>query len=157
ATLAGLPLAVWFQNLPAYLVPPTGIPIYFNVHPSARVFLFAALVCLVSAQISGLPPALQSLRSGAVAALRQVVRSGTQSGHSGRISGVLVIAEVGLALAALVTLGLFLRSLNGLENTPAGFDHHNVTVARLFLATNNYTPSEEKQFSRQLRERLLES
>jgi len=68
-----------------------------------------------------------------------------------------VVAEVGLALAALVTLGLFLRSLNGLQNTPAGFDHRYVTVSRLFLATNNYTPSEERQFSRQLRERLLES
>jgi predicted permease len=42
-----------------------------------------------------------------------------------------------------------------LENTPAGFDHRNVTVSRLFLATNNYTPTEEQQFSRRLRERLL--
>jgi hypothetical protein len=30
-----------------------------------------------------------------------------------------------------------------------------VTVCRLFLVTNNYTSSEEQQFSRQLRERLL--
>src|SRR5580700_12292200 len=157
ATLAGLPLAVWFQNLPVYLVPPTGIPIYFNIHPSVRVFLFAALVCLVSAQISGFPPAFQSLRRSIVDALKQGGRSDTQSGHSRRISGLLVIAEVGLALAALVTLGLFLRSLYGLQNTAAGFDHRNVTVCRLFLATNNYTPSEEQQFSRQLRERLLES
>ena len=50
-----------------------------------------------------------------------------------------MVAEVGLALAALVTLGLFLRSLYGLQNTPAGFDHRNVTVCRLFLVTNNYT------------------
>jgi len=157
ATLAGLPLAVWFQNLPVYLVPPTGIPIYFNIHPSVRVFLFAALVCLVSAQISGLPPAFQSLRRSIVDALKQGGRSDTQSGHSRRISGLLVIAEVGLAFAALVTMGLFLRSLYGLQNTPAGFDHSNVTVCRLFLATNNYTPIEEQQFSRQLRERLLES
>ena len=55
---------------------------------------------------------------------------------------------MGLAFAALVTLGLFLRSLYGLENTPAGFDHRNVTVSRLFLVTNNYTPAEEQQFSR---------
>src|SRR5580692_601386 len=157
ATLAGLPLAVWFQDLPAYLAPPTGIPVYINVHPSARVFLFAALVCLISAQVSGLPPAFQSLRRGIVDALKQGGRSDTQSGHSRRISGLLVIAEVGLALAALVTMGLFLRSLYGLQNTPAGFDHSNVTVCRLFLATNNYTPIEEQQFSRQLRERLLES
>ena len=157
ATLAGLPLAVWLQNLPVYLVPPTGIPIYFNVYPSARVFLFAALLCLVSAQISGLPPAFQSLRSSVVDALKQGGRGDTQSGHSRRIAALLVIAEVGLALAALVTMGLFLRSLNGLQNTPAGFDSSNVTVCRLFLATNNYTPIEEQQFSRQLRERLLES
>ena len=157
ATLAGLPLALWFQNLPVYLVPPTGVPVYFNVYPSTRVFLFAALVCLVSAQISGLPPAFQSVRSSVVDALKQGGRSDTQSGHSRRISGLLVIAEVGLALAGLVTLGLFLRSLYGLQNTAAGFDHRNVTVCRLFLATNNYAPSEEQQFSRRLRERLLES
>ena len=30
-----------------------------------------------------------------------------------------------------------------------------MTVSRLFLATNNYTPPEEQQFSRRLRERLL--
>ena len=141
ATLAGLPLALWFQDLPVYLVPPTGIPVYFNAHPSARVFLFAALICLASALISGLPPAFQSVRRSVVDALKQGGRGDTQSGHSRRISGLLVVAEVGLAFAALVTLGLFLRSLYGLENTPAGFDHRNVTVSRLFLATNNYTPS----------------
>jgi predicted permease len=119
------------------------------------VFLFAALVCLASALISGLPPAFQSARRSVMNVLRQGGRGGTQSGQSRRISGLLVVAEVGLAFAALVTLGLFLRSLYGLENTPAGFDHRDVTVCRLFLATNNYAPTEEQQFSRRLRERLL--
>ena len=155
ATLAGLPLALWFQDLPVKLVPPTGLPLYFDAHPSVRVFLFAALICLASALISGLPPAFQSVRRGVVDALKQGARGDTQSGHSRRISGLLVVAEVGLAFAALVTLGLFLRSLYGLENTPAGFDHRDVTVCRLFLATNNYAPTEEQQFSRRLRERLL--
>jgi predicted permease len=155
ATLAGFPLAVWSQNVLIYVVPPTGLPVYFDVHPSARVFLFAALVCLSSAVISGLPPALQSVRRSVVDALKQGGRGDTPSGNSRRISGLLVVAEVGLALAALVTFGLFLRSLYGLQNTPAGFDHRNVTVCRLFLMTNNYTPSEEQQFSRRLRERLL--
>ena len=155
ATFAAVPVALWCQNVLVYFVPPTGLPLYFDVHPSARVFLFAALVCLVSALISGLPPAFHSARRSLVDALKQGGKGDTQSGHSRRISGSLVVAEVGLALAALVTLGLFLRSLYGLQNTPAGFDHRNVTVCRLFLMTNNYTPSEEQQFSRRLRERLL--
>ena len=127
----------------------------FNVQPSARVFLFAALVCLASALISGIPPAFQLARRSLVNALKQGGRGGTRSGHAQRISGVLVVAETGLALAALVTLGLFVRSLYGLENTPAGFNHRNVTVCRLFLSTNNYTPSQEQEFSQRLRERLL--
>ncbi|HZT32094.1 MAG TPA: ABC transporter permease [Bryobacteraceae bacterium] len=155
ATLAGLPLALWLENVLIYFVPPTGVPVSFNVQPSARVFLFAALVCLVSALISGIPPAFQLVQRSLVDALRQGGRGGTRSGHAQRISRVLVVAETGLALAALVTLGLFVRSLYGLENTPAGFNHRNVTVCRLFLSTNNYTPSEEQEYSRRLRERLL--
>ncbi len=155
ATIAGLPLALWFQNVLVYFVPPTGLPLHFNVRPSVRVFLFAALVCLASALFSGLPPAFQSVRRSLVDALKQAGRGDTQGGYSRRISGLLVVTEVGLALAALVTLGLFLRSLYGLQNTPAGFDHRNVTVCRLFLVTNNYTASEEQQFSRRLRDRLL--
>jgi len=155
ATLAGLPLALWCQNVLAYVVPPTGLPLHFDVHPSARVFLFAAVVCLASAVISGLPPAFQSVRHSIVDGLKEAGRGDTQSAHSRRISALFVAAQVGLALATLVTLGLFLRSLYGLRNTPAGFDHRNVTVCRLFLVTNSYTPSEEQQFSRRLRERLL--
>src|SRR5580704_11506036 len=155
ATLVGLPLALWVENVLIYFVPPTGVPVSFNVHPSARVFLFAALVCLASALISGIPPAYQLVQRSLVDALKQGGRGGTRSGNARRISGTLVVAETGLALAALVTLGLFVRSLYGLENTPAGFDHRNVTVGRLFLSTNNYTASEEQEFSRRLREHLL--
>ena len=121
---------------------------FLDVHPSPRVFLFAAMVCLASALLSGLPPAFKSVRRNLVDALKQGGRGNTQGEHSRRLSGLLVAVEVGLALAALVTLGLFLRSLHELQNTPAGFDHRNVTVCRLFLVTNNYTPQQEQQFSR---------
>ena len=78
ATRVGLLLALWLQNVLVYFVPPTGLPLCLDVHPSARVFLFAALVCLASALISGLPPAFQSLRRSVVDALKQGGRSGTQ-------------------------------------------------------------------------------
>jgi predicted permease len=155
ATLAALPLALWSQNILIYLVPPTGLPVHLDAHPSARVFLFAAVICLASALISGLAPAVQSVRHSLADTLKQAARGNTGSGRSRRLSGLLVVSEVALALAGLVTLGLFFRSLYGLQNTPAGFDHRNVTVCRLFLVTNNYTAGEEQQFSRRLRERLL--
>ncbi len=117
ATLVGLPLALWLENVLIYFVPPTGVPVSFNVQPSARVFPFAALVCLASALISGIPPAFQLVQRSLLDALKQGGRGGTRSGHAQRISGALVVAETGLALAALVTLGLFVRSLYGLENT----------------------------------------
>lgn len=155
ATLVGLLLALWCQDIIMYLLPPTGLPMYFDASLSARVFLFAVLVCLASALICSLPPAFRSVRRNVADALRQGGRARTQSVHSRRVAGLLVAVEVGLALVALVTLGLFLRSLYGLRNTQAGFDHRNVMVCRLFLSTNNYTTSEEQQFSRRLRARLL--
>src|SRR5581483_944217 len=154
ATLVGLPLALSLENVLTDFAPPTGVPVSLNAQPSARVFLFAALVCLASALISGIPPAFQLAKRSLVDSLKQGGR-GTRSGHAQRISGGLVVAETGLALDALVTLGLFVRSLYGLENTPAGFNHRNVTVGRLFLSTNNYTARDEQEFSRRLRERLL--
>ncbi|MGH9591894.1 MAG: ABC transporter permease, partial [Bryobacteraceae bacterium] len=39
ATLAGLALALSLENALTYFVPPTGVPVNFNVQPSARVFL----------------------------------------------------------------------------------------------------------------------
>lgn len=155
AALVGLPLASLAQDMFRYIVPPTGLPLYIEVHPSARVFLFTAVISIISAVLSGTAPALQAMRSSVVDALKQQGRGGTQGRQSRRISGLLVVAEVALALAALVTLGLFLRSLYGLQDTPAGFDHRNVTVCRLFLVTNNYTPAQEQQFSRRLRAQLL--
>ena len=87
ATVAGLPLALWSQNVLVYLVPPTGLPLYFDVHPSARVFLFAALVCLASALISGLPPAFQSVRRSVVDALKQEKRRIHRAGIRGASPG----------------------------------------------------------------------
>lgn len=155
AALAGLPLALWAQEAIGYLVPPTGLPLCLDVAPGSRVFLFVTAVCLGSALIAGMPPGLHALRTRVADALKQGGRGDTHGVSSRRLSGLLVTGEVGLALAALVTLGLFVRSLQGLRNTPAGFDHRNVTVSRLFLSTNNYTTGEELAFTRRLRARLV--
>ena len=155
ATLVALPLALWCQNTLRLFVPPTGLPLYFGVDFNARVFLFVALICLHSALLSGIPPAFQSVRRSMVHAIKSGGRGDTQSARSQRVSGFFVVCEVGLALAALVTFGLFVRSLHGLQDTPSGFDARNVTLCRLFLVTNNYTAAQEQEFSRQLRQRLL--
>ncbi len=155
ATMAGLPLALSLQNVLAYFAPPTGLPLNLDVHPGGRTFLFAALLCLGSALIAGLPPTFPLVRRRLADVLKEGGRGETQSGYARRLCAVLVSGEVGLALAALVMLGLFVRSLYGLKNTPAGFDARNVTVCRLFLSANNYSAAEEQQFSRQLRARLL--
>ncbi len=155
ATAAGLPLAVWCQDVLTYLLPSTGLPLYFDVRPNARLFLFASFACLAAALISGLPPALLSARRDLVEALKHGGRGAREDGYSRRVAGLLVAAEAGLAVSALVTLGLCLRSLHELRITPTGFNSGNVMVCRLFLTTNNYSPGEERQFSRRLRQRLL--
>ena len=112
ATLGGLLFALWFPGLPVKLVPPTGIPVYFNAHPSVRGIPFCRPdLPSASALISGLSARGVSVGaaqcSGCTEARRK--RRYTERVLATASPGYWWVAEVGLAFAALVTLGLFLR------------------------------------------------
>ncbi len=121
ATVISVCLVPWMANALVYLLPPTGMPILFDVELSARVFGFAVLLCLAAALAAGLPPMLHSLRPSLTGSLKQSSRNGTESAGSRRVGGLLVVSEVSLALVALATLGLFAQSLRTLQSTPRRF------------------------------------
>lgn len=152
AVLISLPLVAWLSGALLLALPPTGMPVFFEFPLNGRVFGFAALVAAAAALASGFPPVLRSLASNLNDALKQGGRAAAPGSH--RISNLLVIAEVSLALVALAGAGLFLRSFRNLSGVYPGFDSHNVLLARLFLGTNQYTPGQQLQFCRRLRDQL---
>ncbi len=154
ATLISLPLVWWMASALLLFLPPTGMPVFFEFPVNGRILGFAVLLSVIAALAAGVPPVLHSLRANLNDVLKQGGRTGAAGASSHRMSNFLVICEVSLALVALVGAGLFFRSFQNLRAIHPGFDPHNVLLARLYRATNNYSSEQDTQFCRRLRDQL---
>ena len=113
----GLLLAWGLSDLLRPYVPPELLGAY-GPNPSALGFTLG--VSVVTALISGLVPALLFSRLDLSSSLAEGSRGG--SGRSaGWLRNILVIAQVALTLALLVSFGALWQSLRNLQRVPMGF------------------------------------
>jgi predicted permease len=103
---------------------PAGLPRAGEVGLDGRVLLFTTVVSLGCGLLFGLAPAFRGARTNLHDTLKEGGRG--DSGVRHRAQGVLVVAEMALALVLLISAGLMLRSLQVLWNVNPGFDSHNV-------------------------------
>jgi putative ABC transport system permease protein len=97
-----------------------------------RAIAFTAALCLATALISGLAPALRLAATRPQAALSEGGRSG-DGGARQRLRGALVAGEVALTMILLVGAGLLLASFRNLLLVPPGFDSDGVLAAETSL------------------------
>jgi predicted permease len=101
-----------------------------------RVLAFTIGASLLTSLLFGALPALETrrvdLRSGMAAGTRSV------AGGSGRLRQVLIGAEVAMTVVLLAGAGLLVRTIVHLETLPAGFDAHNVMLAKASLDDARY-------------------
>jgi len=102
---------------------------------AARIDAPVLLVAFVAATIG-------SLLVGAFPALRATARDGgrgmTEARGRGRARGVLVAAEVSLAMALLTGAGLLIRTAWELSHLDPGFDSSHVLTAQVLLPPSHY-------------------
>ena len=110
---------------------PNALPRSSEISVDARVFLFALILSLAAGIFFGMAPALKAARRDPQKILQQGGRGG--SGERNRLQGVLVVAEISLALVLLVGAGLMIRTLAALHNVKPGFDSDKVLVFSLSL------------------------
>jgi putative ABC transport system permease protein len=103
-------------------------PISFNVAPDWRALLFTLAVSLLTGLLFGLAPALRSSRLDLASALKSAAGSITGDASRQSLNKALVVAQVALSLTLLIGAGLFVRTLQKLKTTDAGFDRENVVV-----------------------------
>jgi putative ABC transport system permease protein len=108
-----------------------------------RVFLFTAVISLLTGTISGLIPLVQVLTRGMTDHLKSQSRAGTGFARS-RLRTVLVIGQIGLAVVLVVGAGLMLRSFANLRNVNLGFNADHVLVAQLSALSGTKYDSGEK-------------
>lgn len=150
----GLTLAFWAaRSLPAFL-PPSGTQANFDTRPDAVVFAFTLALTVISTILFGLAPTLHASKSNLVTALKD---NPATLGHGQRkisLRHALVIAQVALSSVALISAGLFIRSLRESYKADPGFDPHRVLLASFDPFLSGYDEARGREFYRRLVERV---
>ena len=134
----GLLLAAWGTRAALDLLP-TGLPRADEVGLDARVLLFTLTISLLTGVLAGLAPAPKTSQWRLSETLKEGGRG--VSGGRHRAQGVLVAAEVALALVLLVGAGLMIRSLRALWNVDPGFRPDNVLTFGLGFPPSMRAPA----------------
>jgi putative ABC transport system permease protein len=103
-------------------------PISFSVAPDAQVLWFTLAATLLTGLLFGLGPALRSSRLDLAAALKGAGGGVAGDASRQRLNHALVVAQVALSLVLLIGAGLFVRTLQKLKSTDAGFNREHVIV-----------------------------
>jgi predicted permease len=149
----GILLTSWVGGSMMALVPHVNAPLADTYELSGRSLAFTIFVCAAAALLSGMAPALLSLRANVNDSLK-TAGGGGQAAHSHRLRDLLVVAEVALATLTLAGAGLFLRSFRTAMAMDAGFDRKNVTLARIHVSGTGLNAEEIQAFCRRLHDRL---
>jgi predicted permease len=121
-----------------------------------RMMLFTALVTVAAAVLSGLAPALQSIRANTAETLKNQALSVAGGRSTASVRKGLVGAQVALATVLLILAGLFSRSLWNLTRIDPGFRTDAVTTFNIDLRAAGYDKVRRDETYRVLAERLAQ-
>jgi len=119
-----------------------------------RVLGFAVALAVVMGLLIGLIPVVHTLRVNLAAIIQSSSRSASSSRGVRALSGVLVVAQVAVALMLLTGAGLLIHSFAQALRVDTGIDAAKVVTARVAL-TRQYRASDEA--ANAIRERLFQA
>jgi predicted permease len=150
----GLLAAMWITGLLASQQLSSEFPLEVTFGLDRNVLTFTALLSVVTGFVFGLIPALQSLRLGQFAVLRDQSQNAAPGRGGVLIQRGLVIAQIAVSVVLLVGAGLFLEGLRRAMEVDPGFDLHDGLIVPVNLAYGDYTEAEGRVFFRDLKDRV---
>jgi predicted permease len=132
---------------------PTGIPHPETIAMDGWVLGFTMLIAIITGILFGLAPASVTFHAD----LNQPLKEG--KGNSGmapariHLRGILVVAELAMALVVMACAGLLINSFVKLLAVSPGFEPHNLVVAQLQMFSAAYkNPQQQVAFAGRLLE-----
>ena len=119
------------------------------------VFGYVAAVCIFTAVVAGLAPALHVSGTNSNDVLREGARGSVGSLRARWFSGAMVVAQLALTIILLAGAGLMMRSFHNLRSADNGFSAEHLLVMRLQLPLSKYaTADSRRSFYEALESRL---
>jgi predicted permease len=151
---AGLVLGSWAAGLLGSIRLGAELPIQFDFHPDARVYLFSLGIVLFTGVVVGIMPALRASRTNVISVLHEGGR-GSSSGPKRQLArNALVAAQVAGSLVLLVVAGLFIRSLDKAQKISLGFNPDHVLDLSVDVGQISYKEPRGREAYREIESRV---
>lgn len=131
-----------------------GEPLFMDLRPDWRVFVFTAILAALTCVFFGLAPALRSTQVAPASVLKAAGRGMTSGRERFGLRRILVVTQVALSLVLLVGALLFVRTLRNLMTLDPGFRQDGMIVADLDITHMNIPAERRQAFKRDLLDRL---
>jgi len=145
--LLGLGLSIlgirWFD---AQVTADVGKPYWMTFSMDPIVFVFLGVVCLTTAVLFGLAPALHVSKTDINEVMKEGGggRGGTGGPRARRWTSALIVVEIALTLVLLAGGGFMMRSFVALYQMDLGIDSSRVLTMRLSLPLGKYPKPEPR-------------
>jgi len=150
----GLAIAFWTARSLAAFLPPYANRATFDTRPDAVVFAFTLGLTVITTLLFGLAPTLHASKQDLVTAMKDNTATVGRGPRKVSLRHALVITQVALSMVALISAGLFVRSLREAYRADPGFDSHGVLLASFDPFLSGYDESRGREFYRRLVERV---
>jgi predicted permease len=147
-------LTIWSSKSMARFIPPNASPIAINGYLDLNVIAATMLLAILASVICGAFPAWRSSRVSPAEVLKEEAGSVSSGIHNQFLLSGLVVAQISLSLALLITAGLFMRTLRNATESDPGFDRTHILLSSVELQSAGYTDAAAKAFQRKLLARL---
>ncbi|MBI5386422.1 MAG: ABC transporter permease [Verrucomicrobia bacterium] len=148
----GVCLAYWLSQMLQRVFPVIAEAAHVAADLDGRILVFALLVTLATAVLSGLAPALQLSRPQVVVELKESAEEKSSRGWS--LRHFLVVAQVAIAVVILALGGLCLRSLAVFRGIDPGFDPARILAVKADFQGRDYATANGRAFFAELNERI---
>ncbi len=145
---AGLLIGRWGRMFLWSIRPPFLRQSDLALSLDGHVLAFTIGITVLTAILFGMIPAWKVARPNLIETLNIAGRSGAMAWGRSRLRHGLVIAEMALALIALVGAGLFLRSLSYAEGLNPGFEAKKLFLIGFDLGSQHYDMPRGEQYFR---------
>jgi putative ABC transport system permease protein len=116
----GLLLTSWLLDLQPAILPPSPVPLGFDLRVDGRTLSFAVMVTALTVSLFGLWPALRAAKVDLVSSLKNDGANSLRERITAR--NVIVVGQIALSALLLTVAGLLLRSFLFSQSIHPGFE-----------------------------------
>ncbi len=136
--LLGLVVAGWATEGLLAMISSGDSRVILDVRPDSTVLLFTALASTLTGILFGIAPAFRAAKVDLASAMKDTATNVTE-GRRGHVLGkALVVAQVSASLVLMIGAGLFVRTLQNMQNKSLGFNQNNLLLFGLDPTRKGY-------------------